>query len=258
MQKDLDIIILAGGKGKRMHQAFPGVPKVLVPLHGRPMLLRLCDAVSALRNTHLTVVVGPLVADAVKVALHDVPATYAVQEDPKGTGHAVLTAKDAVSGAPATLVLMGDHPLVQQKTIQQLVDTHTAHHAAITLLTVPLNNFSDWHAGFADWGRIVRDANGKFVRIVEAKDASRDELALAEVNPGMYIFDSAWLWAHLPKLSTKNKQGEYYLTDLLEMAVAEDAKVETVPVADPRETMGANTPEQLATLEHIFSDLGRA
>jgi bifunctional UDP-N-acetylglucosamine pyrophosphorylase/glucosamine-1-phosphate N-acetyltransferase len=258
-KKDLDIIILAAGKGKRMHQAFPGLPKVLVPLAGRAMLLRLLDAVEASEvDGQPIVVVGPAVEAEVREALAGKDVQFALQPEPRGTGHAVLCAKDFVTGASNVLVLYGDQPLVSARTIRTLVESHLGNGAAVTMLTVPLPDFKEWRSSFADWGRVIRGKDGRFEKSVEAKDATVAELGVTEVNPCMYCFRSEWLWKHLPGVTCSNAQGEYYLPDVLAAAAGNGDRVETVAVADAREVLGANTPEQLAVLERVFEEVKRS
>lgn len=241
-----------------MHQAFPGVPKVLVPLSGKPMLIRVLDAVErAGIAARPTVVVGPAVEKKVRAALAGRDAAFVLQPEPRGTGHAVLCAGEALGGSAAAhvLVLYGDQPLYSARTIRSLVERHAASGATVTMLTVPIPDFKEWRAAFADWGRIIRGADGVFRKSVEAKDATVTELRITEVNPSLYCFRADWLWRHLPAVRCENTQGEYYLPDVLGLAVAAGERVETVPVADPRETLGANTPEQLAVLEQVFAEV---
>lgn len=252
----VDVVILAAGQGKRMHQAFPGVPKCVVPLAGKPLLLHVLDAVEASGVVaEVTVVVGPAVEQKVRSALIGRTVTFALQSEPKGTGHAVRSARESVSGAEYVLILYGDHPLMSAATIRRVVDRHVSADADMTMLTVPLPDFSGWRAAFADWGRIVRGADGTLSRIVEAKDATASELRITEVNPAQFCFRASWLWEQLPRLGTANAQGEYYLTDLLEMATKSGARLADVAIIDPREALGANTPEQLAVLERTYKEL---
>lgn len=249
----LDTIILAAGRGKRIHQASLGVPKVLLPVAEKPMLLRLLDAVERARlNGRTVVVVGPSVEAVVRKALANRDVIVALQSDPKGTGHAVGCAQKHLPGAEHLLVLYGDQPLYSAKTIKAIADQHKKSGAIVTMLTVKLPNFRGWRASFSDWARIIRNGENRFARSVEAKDARAEELKITEVNPSLYCFEADWLWKHLEKLTPHNTQKELYLPDVLKMAVDEGAKIETVPVADPRETIGVNTPEQLAVVEDIF------
>lgn len=249
----LDVVILAAGRGKRIHQASLGVPKALLPIAGKPMLLRLLDAVERARLGGRTVVViGPSVLAQVREALAGRDVIVAIQEAPQGTGHAVSCAEGYLSGAEHVLVLYGDQPLYSAQTIKAIVDQHKKSGATVTMLTVKLPNFRGWRASFSDWARIIRNGQNRFARSVEAKDAAQEELKITEVNPSLYCFRAEWLWNHLKKLTPHNAQKELYLPDVLKMAVDEGEKIETVPVEDPRETIGVNTPEQLAVVEDIF------
>lgn len=247
-----DVVILAAGIGKRMRDAYPGLPKVLVPVAGRPMIDHLLDAVEASGvASRTTIVVGPGVEEPIRAALAGRQVRFAMQQEQKGTGHALLSAREQLPAEGTILVLYGDHPLFSEGTIRRIAAHHNATQATVTMLTVPLPDFEDWRSVYKDFGRIVRDAAGVFQTDVEVKDASPEQKAIREVNPSLYCFDAAWLWEHLPKLGNANAQGEYYLTDIPHMAVSEGKKVETVPVEDAREALGANTPEQLAVLERI-------
>ena len=256
MPNEFDVVVLAAGQGKRMHQAFPGVPKVLVPLVGKPMLLHVLDAIEAAHIARqVTIVVGPSVEEKVRTALRGRTVRYALQSEPRGTGHAVLCARPVVAGAQNILVLYGDQPLFSPQTIQTLAQRHAQGEAMITMLTVPLQDFLDWRSSFADFSRVLRDAEGHFTRSVEVKDASASVLRTTEVNPSLYCFRAEWLWEHLPLVGCTNAMGEYYLPDILQIAIEHGEHIDTVPVRDPREALGANTPEQLAVLEHTYSDM---
>lgn len=252
----VEVVILAAGQGKRMHQAFPGVPKVLVPVAGKPILEHLLDAIArADIASRITIVIGPAVERKVRAALAGRDVEFALQPKPKGTGDAVLRARHAASGAEHVLVVYGDHPLYSFEVFRRIVERHVSSGADMTMLTVPLPDFSGWRASFADWGRIVRDAEGTIARIVEAKDATATELRITEVNPSLFCFRAAWLWEYLPRVGTTNTQGEYYLTDLVGIATAGGFRLADVPAPDAREVLGANTPEQLAVLERTYKEL---
>src|SRR3989338_3069269 len=255
MNRTVDVVVLAAGRGKRIHQAFPGVPKVLVPIAGKPMLLRLFDAIEKSGVARgITLVVGPAVESKVFAAIPP-DVRLVLQPEPRGTGHAVLCARPDLGDAENVLVLYGDHPLIREKTIRRLAEKHVASGATLTMATVPLPDFSGWRAGFADWGRVIRNGDGRVQRIVEAKDATGTELRVTEVNPSFLCFRAKWLWDHLPKVGCENAQGEYYLTDLLGLAVSEGVAVETFPLEDAREALGVNTPEQLAQAERMFLEI---
>lgn len=251
-----DVVILAAGIGKRMRDAFPGLPKVLVPVAGKPMIEHLLDAVEASGvASRVTVVVGSGVEEPIRKALAGREVQYVLQQEQKGTGHAVMIARPSLPPAGNILVLYGDHPLFSAATIRRIAETHIEKKATVTMLTVPVPDFEDWRGPYKDFGRIVRHESGTFERVVEVKDATWDEKNIREVNPAVYCFDAAWLWAHLPQVGNNNAQGEYYLTDVPQMAVVERQVVETVPVEDAREALGANTPEQLAVLEQIAKEI---
>ena len=242
------IIILAAGKGKRM--GGEDLPKVLRPLSGRPMLEYVLDAVRGSGIDDKPIVVIGHLADRVKVACGDA-CDYAVQESLRGTGDAVRSAKDAAGNAARIVVLNGDMPFVTADSVRAVAKTHQETGAVMVMGTVTVEDFEGWRKPFEDFGRIVRDERDGISRIVEAKDASEKEKEIREVNPSIFSFDAAWLWEMLETLTTENAQGEYYLTDLLEKAVASGKKVVTVSVR-PKEAIGINTPEQLAYAESLM------
>jgi bifunctional UDP-N-acetylglucosamine pyrophosphorylase/glucosamine-1-phosphate N-acetyltransferase len=149
------------------------------------------------------------------------------------------------------MVLVGDQPFVTAATVRRVADTHLASGATLTLGTVTVPDFLEWRTPFADFGRIVRGTDGRVERIVEVKDASPEQLAIKEINPSYYCFKAEWLWKHLERLTSENAAGEYYLTDLLGLAIASGEKVQTVPVP-PDEALGVNTLEQLALAEALM------
>ncbi len=243
------VIILAAGKGKRMGA---DVPKPLVPIAGRPMIAHLLDSVIASGVDVLPiVVVAPDSQGLFADALHELCA-FAVQTEQLGTGHAVMSAKEAVGDAGRVVILYGDHPFIPASTLRELVALHDKLPNAVAMLTSTVPDFTGRYEGFRGWGRIIRDPSGKVVALREAKDCTDDELAIREVNPGIYVFPSAWMWEQLPRLGNANASGEYYLTDLFTMAFAEGMQVVTAD-ADPLHVMGVNTPEELQSAEEVFS-----
>nr|MBC7245904.1 bifunctional UDP-N-acetylglucosamine diphosphorylase/glucosamine-1-phosphate N-acetyltransferase GlmU [Chloroflexota bacterium] len=237
--RKLAVVILAAGQGTRMKSK---LPKILHPIAGQPMVKYILDAVAELSDGKPVLVVG-YKADLVRQTLGDV-ATYVVQEQQLGTGHAVLQAREQLeSRAKSILVLYGDMPLLSRDTLCSLVQAHESHVAPITMLTCI-------HEDAMGFGRILRDAKGRIVGIIEENHATPEQLAIKELNPGVYCFDAAWLWSHLPRLS-RSPKGEYYLTDLVGMAVAEDHAVETILVEDPLETLGINDRGHLARVEAV-------
>jgi len=232
------VILLAAGQGTRMKSA---LPKVLHPVHGRPMVDYVLDAVAVLAPERLVAVVGHQAAWVVDHLAAVVPAVVVVEQVPQlGTGDAVargLTALPAATGR--VVVVSGDCPLVRGAELVRLVAHHQAHAAAVSLFTAEV-------AEGGGLGRIVRDGGSRFLRIVEAKDASPAELALGEINTGLYCFDLAFLRAALPNLSRDNAQGELYLTDVVAMAVAKGLGVEALAYPRAAEVMGVNSRADLA------------
>jgi bifunctional UDP-N-acetylglucosamine pyrophosphorylase/glucosamine-1-phosphate N-acetyltransferase len=174
-----------------------------------------------------------------------------VQTDQLGTGHAVLSAESLVGADGGhVLVLYGDMPYVSAATIAALAKTQEDTGAAIAMATVAVPDFQEWRAGFYDFSRVVRNPDGSISRTVEKKDATEAELAITEVNPCYFCFDAAWLWPRLKELKNANAQGEYYLTDVVGMAMREGAKIASVSI-DPKEALGVNTREHLELLETL-------
>ncbi len=227
-------IVLAAGKGTRMKSA---LPKVLHPLLGQPMLAYALEAMQQATGTQPIVVTGHG-AEAVQQAFAQ-KAAFARQDPPLGTGHAVQAARTAVpEGTRWVLVSNGDMPLLTAATLRRLLEAQQAHDGPITMLTVE----ADDPRGF---GRVVRFPNGRVQAIVEEADATEAQKRIRELNVGAYCFEAAWLWASLPKLPLSPK-GEYYLTDLVGLAVSEGRSVQALRLEDPAEAIGVNTRVHLA------------
>jgi bifunctional UDP-N-acetylglucosamine pyrophosphorylase/glucosamine-1-phosphate N-acetyltransferase len=235
--KNLDVIILAAGLGTRMKSA---TIKILHRAAGRPIIDYVLDLAAEVCPRQPIMVIGHQ-REAVQKAVGD-RARFAIQEEQKGTGHAVLQAAPMIDGSRHVLILSGDVPLTRPETLQRLLDEHARSQNALTLLTMKLDDP-------AMYGRIVRDADGAVTRIVEAKDANSDELRIDEVNAGIYVFDGAHLFDNLRNLSTNNAQGEYYLTDLLGTLRSGGKRVGAVIADDPIEALGVNSRADLASVE---------
>lgn len=233
----LNIVILAAGKGTRMHS---DKPKVLHALAGSPLLQHVMDTAAALNPTTTCVVYGHG-GEAVPQALAQYTANFVLQEPQLGTGHAVQQALPQLNDSSTTLILYGDVPLIQANTLQQLLKTPDT----LSLLTLHLDNPSGY-------GRIVRDSEEKVISIVEQKDATPEQRAICEVNTGILAAPTHLLRSWLAKLGNNNAQGEYYLTDIVAMAVAQGLKVSTTQPAHAWEVMGINSKVQLAELERIW------
>jgi len=239
MNPPLDIVILAAGKGTRM---VSDLPKVLHRLAGLPLLQHVLNTARSLAPIRTLVVYGHG-GDAVPQKIADPAIAWIKQEPQLGTGHALQQAAPHLDGDGLTLVLYGDVPLIQQATLETLLQAASAGSAA--LLTVELPDP-------AGYGRIVRDAGGKVAAIVEHKDASEAQRALREINTGVMALPTARLKGWLERLSNDNAQGEYYLTDVIAMAVADGIPVEARQPRHHWEVLGVNSPAQLAHLERLY------
>lgn len=235
----LAVVILAAGKSERF---VSHLPKILHPLGERPMLAHILDLAIRLADAPPVLVVAPDTAEAIRAWAGE-RARYVIQQEPLGTGHAVLQARSLLEGeAEHVLVLYADTPLVQEATLRRLVERHIARQAAATILTVGCEVSSGL-------GRIVRDAYGRVHAIVEEAEATPDIAALREMNSGIGIFADKTLWHFLEQLEPSPRKGEYYLTDVIALAVGADQTVETLVVDDPNEAIGVNTRVDLALAE---------
>jgi bifunctional UDP-N-acetylglucosamine pyrophosphorylase/glucosamine-1-phosphate N-acetyltransferase len=233
----MNIVILAAGQGKRMHS---NLPKVLHPLAGKALVAHVIDTARSLSPQKLCLVYGHG-GDTVRTTLDAPDLAWALQEPQLGTGHAVQQALPHLGTEGTTLVLYGDVPLIQAQTLKTLLH---AGKDALAILTIEL-------ADPSGYGRIVRDAAGNVTRIVEQKDASASQLAIREINTGIMALPTARLGEWLGALSNDNAQKEYYLTDIVGMAVAAGLTIRTTPAQGEWEVLGVNSKVQLAELERI-------
>lgn len=241
-----NVLILAAGLGTRMKSRRA---KVLHKLDGKALIAHVCERAAAINPGRICVVVGhqaDQVKTAVNEALGDASALFADQEKQRGTGDAVMAARNQLAGNSATLVILsGDVPLVRVETLSALIRAHHDKKAVCTILTVRLENP-------AGYGRIVRDAHDRFVRIVEQKDANDEERQIREINSGIYCFNSDKLFAALAEVQPHNQQGEYYLTDVAEILKNSGGGVELYLHSDAREVSGINTRAELAEFENLL------
>ncbi|MDH3319350.1 MAG: bifunctional UDP-N-acetylglucosamine diphosphorylase/glucosamine-1-phosphate N-acetyltransferase GlmU [Betaproteobacteria bacterium] len=234
----LAVIVLAAGQGKRMHSA---LPKVLHALAGKPLLAHVLDTVRTLAPAQVLVVHGHGGAD-VRAAFAGAPVTWVEQAQQLGTGHALAQALPQVARGAQVLVLNGDVPLVRGDTLKRLVA------ASAKGLAICTSDLSDP----AGYGRVVRDARKRVRRVVEHKDASARDLRIREWYAGFLAAPAARLAAWLAKVRPANAQEEYYLTDVIALAVKDRAAIATVPAADPWEVAGVNSRHELALLERAY------
>ncbi|HEX8473029.1 MAG TPA: bifunctional UDP-N-acetylglucosamine diphosphorylase/glucosamine-1-phosphate N-acetyltransferase GlmU [Pyrinomonadaceae bacterium] len=246
----LDVLILAAGLGTRMRSS---TAKVLHQLGGRPLIAHVCRTAAALQKEArpIYVIVGHQ-AEEVKAAVREElgadGAVFITQTEQRGTGDAVMSARDALADANSTLlVLSGDVPLVRAETLGALVHQHRTHRgrgASCTALTVRLDDPTGY-------GRIIRDAEGRFERIVEQKDATPEERQINEINAGIYCFETRTLFPALARVRPANAQGEYYLTDVPGILRADGEDVSIYHHTEAREVSGINTRVELAEFERI-------
>lgn len=235
MKNSLSTIILAAGKGTRMQSA---KPKVLQTLAGKPLLAHVLDTCNTL-NVSKTIVVYGFGGEQVRSAMEAYDLSWVEQKEQLGTGHAVKVTLDELPTDGKSLILYGDVPLVSQDTLSKLEQANTN---GISMLTLTVDN----PFGL---GRIKRDVAGKVVAIVEQKDASEDEKKIREINSGIYCVDNALLHKYLPQLSNDNAQAEYYLTDIVKMAVQDNIDIKAIEPEYDFEIEGVNDRQQLAGLE---------
>jgi len=238
-----NIVILAAGKGTRMHSE---QAKVLHNLAGKPLLQHVLECATALKPEQIYVVYGHG-GEAVPEAMRHFAAQFVKQEPQFGTGHAVQQVMPQLSDDGTTLVLYGDVPLIQQATLQNMRQTNDA----LVLLTVSLENP-------AGYGRIVRNSKGEVLRIIEEKDATPQQLEIREVNTGILLAPTKLLRGWLAKLRNNNAQAEYYLTDIVGMAVQQGVAVHTVQPGHAWEVQGINSKLQLAVLERTWQQVEAA
>lgn len=234
----VNVVILAAGQGKRMHSQ---LPKVLHALAGRSLIGHVMAAASALTPTRVCVVYGHG-GESVREAVSGPDIAFARQEPQLGTGHAVQQAIPSLTQAAVTVVLYGDVPLIRGDTLQRLA---AASRDSVAVLTAELDDPRGY-------GRIVRGADGAVREIVEEKDATAEQKLIREVNTGLMALPTARLSAWLARLKNDNAQQEYYLTDVVKLALQDGVAVDTVAVSSVWESLGVNSRAQLAQLERVY------
>jgi bifunctional UDP-N-acetylglucosamine pyrophosphorylase / glucosamine-1-phosphate N-acetyltransferase len=237
--RELGVIVLAAGQGTRMKS---DLPKVLHPLGGKALFLHALQTACRLGPAKVVIVIGHGAA-AVRRANPSIEVNWVIQERQLGTGHAVLCAHEAFANFTGeVLILSGDVPLIREQTLRTMLDQHQGRQAALTLLTAALDDPKGY-------GRILRDGRGAISGIVEEKDATPAQRKTREVNAGIYIASAPFLFSSLSRIKNDNRQGEYYLPDVIGVGLAQGQRIETVMVENSREVMGINSREELAAME---------
>jgi len=234
-------VILAAGKGVRMHSQ---MPKVLHRVAGKPMIWYVVKAVKEAGIDDIILVVGHG-REMVREALSDEKLRFVVQEEQLGTGHALMQAQGSIDPDNTLVVLAGDTPLLEGKTLKKLLDFHRQQQALATVLSALLPDPFGY-------GRIIRQADGGLERIVEEKDASPEEKEITEINTGMYCFQAGAVFAALSRIERSNVQGEYYLTDVLPILKTDGHKVAVLATDEVDQIHGINDRIQMASAEAII------
>ena len=243
--KNLAVVILAAGKGTRMKS---DLPKILHKIGNRPMISHVIERATELNAKKIISIIG-YKHKLVKAILTTEPTDFAIQKEQLGTGHAVLQCKDKLSNFNGSvLVLSGDVPLISSNTLNNLLHTHINSKAKATILSAIIHDATGY-------GRVIRNADGNLNRIVEQKDANKNELLINEMNAGIYIFDCKTLFKLLPQVGNNNMQSEYYLPDVLSLIIKKGKKVAIEKTNNVNEILGVNNLEQLKVLNETFQKI---
>lgn len=243
-KKPLSVVILAAGKGTRMKS---DLPKMLHPLLGKPMLGYVLDAAKRLKPAKNIMVVGHQ-AERVRGTFREWIGIFVYQSPQLGTGHALkLAQKELESSQGTVLVLSGDVPLIETGTLKKLLQLHLREAAVLTLISTEVKDPKGY-------GRIIRNPQKQVARIIEEKDASQLERLIREINTGLYAFDSEFLFSALSGLTRKNRQKEYYLTDLVQLAREKGLPVAVLCHSKPEEVLGVNDREELARSGQVLRE----
>ncbi|HSE33010.1 MAG TPA: bifunctional UDP-N-acetylglucosamine diphosphorylase/glucosamine-1-phosphate N-acetyltransferase GlmU [Pyrinomonadaceae bacterium] len=241
----VNVLVMAAGLGTRMKSKRA---KVLHELGGLPLIARVLRAAKPLNPKSIIVVIGHSAEEVRKASVAEVGelAQFSLQKEQRGTGDAVAAARELLATSDSlVLVLSGDVPMIRTSTLEALIEHHRNSEADCTILSVRLENPTGY-------GRVVRDGEGSFRKIVEQKDATAEERQVKEINSGIYVFDSRKLYDALISVHPVNNQGEYYLTDVAEILLRDGAKVSVYVHSDPREVFGINSRADLAEFENLL------
>ena len=239
-------VILAAGKGTRMKS---DIPKVLHEIKGKPMISYVLKVAGSLMCNPIAVIVG-YQEERIRDYLKGKKVIFVSQKEQLGTGHAVLQSENALKNSENdVLILYGDMPLLKVQTLKEFIGDHMISGSMLSILTTRANDPTSY-------GRVVRGEDFKILKIVEEKDASEEEKNIAEINSGIYCVNKNFLFSTLRRLKPENKQGEYYLTDIVAKAVEKGIEVNSFHVGDEREVIGVNTVDDLKKVEEIMSHAG--
>jgi len=234
-ESKLAVIILAAGKGTRMNSE---LPKVLHTINNKPMILNVIKCAYQINAKPIITILG-YKYQLIKEALKNEDVEFALQEQQNGTAHAVIQCESKLKEFDGNiLVLSGDVPFISPQTLKSLIKTHIKSNSKASLLTCRLDDPSGY-------GRIIKKENNTLKKIIEHKDANEEELKETEINTGIYIFNSVKLFKILPQISNKNKQKEYYLTDVINILLDNNESVFVQRTTNTNEIIGINTLEQL-------------
>jgi len=246
-RRPLSVVILAAGKGKRMNN--PDLPKVLVELDNKPLLVHVLDQTQALHPNQIVIVVGHM-KEKVKNHISSLPfenISFVDQDDQLGTGHAVDQAREELKNFEGdTLILLGDVPLLRAQTLKNFISKHVETESDLSVLSAKTIDPTGY-------GRICRDSNGDFTKITEHKDCNDEELRVDEINSGIFCVNNSKLFSSLKNISNQNAQGEYYLTDIVEIIKNDGGKVMADPAAGFDELQGINSMDDLERAEKYYN-----
>jgi len=236
-------VIMAAGKGTRMNAT--DIPKVMFPVNGRPMVRYVYDAMRSVADEIVMVVgfQGEKIIDEFK----DEPVKFVWQKEQLGTAHSALQAESLLRGKDGVVIITnGDHPLYTAASFTDMAQAVMNEGYTLVIRSA----VEDKHTSY---GRVVRDTSGRVTGIVEAKDATAEQQAIREKNCGIYVAKADWVWPALKKIQPSSVSEEYYITDLVELAIKDGEPVEAMPIESPEEISGVNTPEELAEIEAILN-----
>jgi bifunctional UDP-N-acetylglucosamine pyrophosphorylase / glucosamine-1-phosphate N-acetyltransferase len=243
--KDLAVIVLAAGQGKRMNN--PDKAKVMSEIYGKPLIGHVLEKAKMLTDKEIVVIVGYKKNDVIEyIDKAGFNVSFIEQEEQLGTGHAVNQARKNFNDFNGdVLILCGDVPNLSYETLKEFTLEHLNNNSNVSVLSAITKNPKGY-------GRIIRDENGNFIKIVEEKDADRNEKEVREINSGVFLVNSKLLFSSLLKLSNNNAQNEYYLTDIVGILKNEGARVFAFAGAEFEELLGVNSPEELSRAEEYY------